>query len=140
VNTRNTAVQVAVCRGVPKTRTVPVPGVPVLETLRVYPHLCSTLLSEALGGLRISPKAIKPLDVDGHLSSNLVRTEKSRNLRPALSHKDFHKSPESTSMTPLHLQFASTHYEHYCTQQQLMDGSMVKMMSQEPSYIVILLR
>jgi hypothetical protein len=36
-------VRVAVCCGVPKFSTVPVPAIPILEALRVYPYLCETL-------------------------------------------------------------------------------------------------
>ena len=32
-----------VCHGVPKMRTVPIPTLPALEVLWVYPHLCLTL-------------------------------------------------------------------------------------------------
>jgi hypothetical protein len=36
-------VRVAVCHGVPKSTTVPVPVIPVLEALWVYLYLCETL-------------------------------------------------------------------------------------------------
>ena len=36
----------AVCRGVAKARTVPVPVTPVLESPRVYPYPCSTLSTD----------------------------------------------------------------------------------------------
>jgi hypothetical protein len=36
-------VRVAVCRGMPKSNTVPVPATPVLETPRVFPYPCQTL-------------------------------------------------------------------------------------------------
>jgi hypothetical protein len=36
-------VRVVVCHGVPKSSTVPVPAVPILEALRVYLYLCETL-------------------------------------------------------------------------------------------------
>jgi hypothetical protein len=42
-NTRNTAVRVHGMRGVPKSNTVPVPALPVLETPRVFPYPCGTL-------------------------------------------------------------------------------------------------
>ena len=32
-----------VCRGVPKSTTIPVPMLPVLETPQVYPYPCSTI-------------------------------------------------------------------------------------------------
>jgi hypothetical protein len=32
-----------VCHGVPKSTTVPIPALPVLETPQVYPYPCSTL-------------------------------------------------------------------------------------------------
>ena len=46
-NTRNTAVRVRGVRGVPKSYTVPEPVLPVLETPRVSPYPCGTLLSIA---------------------------------------------------------------------------------------------
>jgi hypothetical protein len=36
-------VRVMVCHGVPKSTTIPVPAIPVLETPRVYPYLYETL-------------------------------------------------------------------------------------------------
>src|SRR5713101_5821472 len=47
-------VRVAVCRGVPKSTTVPVPAIPVLETLRVFPYPCLTLQSSMEVALIIS--------------------------------------------------------------------------------------
>ena len=47
-NTRNTAVRVRGVRGVPKSYTVPEPVLPVLETPRVSPYPCGTLLSTHL--------------------------------------------------------------------------------------------
>jgi len=44
VNTRDTAGTGTVCHGVPKIKTVPVPALPVLETPRVFPYPCGTLL------------------------------------------------------------------------------------------------
>jgi hypothetical protein len=38
----------AVCCGVPKCNTVPVPAVPVLEEPRVYPYPCGTLRMRTL--------------------------------------------------------------------------------------------
>ena len=34
-----------VCYGVPKSNTVPIPTLSILETLQVYPYLCSTLIA-----------------------------------------------------------------------------------------------
>ena len=45
MNTRDTAVRVHSVRGVPKSNTVPVPALPVLETLRVFPYPCRTLIT-----------------------------------------------------------------------------------------------
>ena len=36
-----------VCHDVPKSTTVPVPALPILENLRVFPYLCRTLVAEA---------------------------------------------------------------------------------------------
>ena len=63
-NTRNTAVRVRGVRGVPKSYTVPEPVLPVLETPRVLPYPCGTLLSPYLDLLNRSfriPLLIKPL-------------------------------------------------------------------------------
>ena len=43
MNTRDTAVRVRGVRGVPKSNTVPVPALPVLETPRVFLYPCRTL-------------------------------------------------------------------------------------------------
>ena len=49
-NTRNTAVRVRGVRGVPISDTVPEPVLPVLETPRVLPYPCGTLLTN-FGGI-----------------------------------------------------------------------------------------
>ena len=43
-NTRNTAVRVHGVRSVPKSYTIPEPVLPVLETPRVSPYPCGTLV------------------------------------------------------------------------------------------------
>jgi hypothetical protein len=48
VNTRDTAVRVHGVRGVPKSNTVPVPALPVLEIPRVFPYPCGTLHKEVI--------------------------------------------------------------------------------------------
>ena len=59
MNTRDTAVRVRGVRGVPKYNTVPVPALPVLETLRVFPYPCGTLVPAVpvLEAPRVNPLA-----------------------------------------------------------------------------------
>ena len=45
VNTRDTIYGYAVCHGVPKSNTIPVPAVPVLEAPWVNPYPCGTLVT-----------------------------------------------------------------------------------------------
>ena len=48
----------AVCCGVPKSTTVPVPVLPILETLRVFPYLCRTLSSSIRGQLATNKSSL----------------------------------------------------------------------------------
>jgi hypothetical protein len=45
VNTRDTAYGYVVCHGVPKSDTVAVPALPVLETPQVYPYPNTSLIT-----------------------------------------------------------------------------------------------
>jgi hypothetical protein len=49
MNTRDTAVWVRGVHGVPKSNTVPVPALPVLETPQVFPYPCGTLVVIIVG-------------------------------------------------------------------------------------------
>ena len=47
-----------VCRGVPKSTTVPVPALPVSENPRVFPYLCQSLFPDDQGNKEHKPVTI----------------------------------------------------------------------------------